>query len=145
MMIRFQLEGLPPSMNQLRGKIRQKIQTEGEYHRRVWAELFGSFHGIPLGGPSEFIRAEIAYLFGPRQQRSDTLSNREKLLLDAIKGAGIIDDDIWIKIGEVASAPAKESRTLVKLFPIVPITEEQIWQWYNAPDPHMELHMGRMQ
>lgn len=119
------LDGLPPSVNEGRawnGAGRwQAHKKRQDYHALVAAALADQqLTELRLGSKDEPLAIEIGYYFGPRNRRSDTVSNREKVLIDALVAGGLISDDLWIRYATVWSHPGKTSATIVKLYPHYP-------------------------
>lgn len=147
-MIRLDIPGLPPSVNAERGILRVAMRKRREFkmlvENAVWLQLsLANTGGLPIGSKAQAVRVEIVYVLGPKRRTSDTF-NREKALLDALTTSGVLEDDRWVKIGEVASVWGPEDRTLVKLFTVQAPTLEQVMDWWNLPDPLMEQVMGRL-
>lgn len=141
-MIRLDIPGLPPSVNAERGPLRMAMRARREFKQLVaGVALLKGHHRAQLGTKQQPVRVEIAYVLGPRRRSSDTF-NREKALLDALTTAGVLADDRHVKIGEVVSVWGPADQTLVKLWPVQPITLEQVMRWWDAPDPQMEQVMG---
>ena len=139
-MIRIELEGLPISANKERGKVRAAIRRRSAYKRDVWVQVHeAGLTGLSLGSKAAPLRVEIVYVLGPKSRNRDTLSNMEKTLLDALQSAGVIKDDRWVKMGEVASIPGPADRTLVKIFQTQALTAEQLEAWWEASSPNMEV------
>lgn len=131
-LVKFAINQLPPSVNEHRKGWRNDYAKVRWFQNCVYAVLHDlGLTDQALGGKDDPLYIEIAYLFGPRARASDTVSNREKAVLDALKHAGVITDDRWIRQGLIISAEGPTDMTYVKLRRAERPTQDDITEWFE--------------
>ena len=128
-MVLLEVPILPPSVNNRGKSWRVMHGLTNEFKAHLWsAAADADLTDIGFGSKTDPLMVEVGYLFGPERgaRQSDTMSNREKAVLDALKFAGIITDDRYVKQGWVGSAHAEESSTLTRVSRVPVLSEAEL-------------------